>query len=113
MLSHVVVKGINSWLGLYHSWQKVWVLSNMLLGAREGEVHMGSRGVDHGTREGKGWQDSRVSSRAGGACAKQRGLAVLGAVEAIRLITSARTKGALAIRVAPHAMLHAITACQA
>ena len=70
-----------------------------------------SRGVDHGRGEGR-WQASRVSSRARRACAKQRGLAVLGAVEAMRLITTASTKGALAIRIAPHAMLHAMMACQ-
>ncbi len=73
--------------------------------------------MDHGRRGGEGrggegWQGLRVGSRAGGACAKQRGLAVLGAVEAMRLITSARTKGALAIRIAPYAMLHARMACQ-
>ena len=66
--------------------------------------------MDHGRREGMGWQGSRVSSRAWGACAKQRGLAVLGAVEAMRLMTSAHTKGALAIRIAAHAMLHGIMA---
>lgn len=55
---------------------------------------------------GKGGKASLVGSGPGGACAQQSGLAVLGAVEPVGLITRAHPKGALADRARTYPMLH-------